>query len=96
MNIKTVRATATNLMKALEAKHQQTINLLNFDNNRNDFEMKWMLLKDYYKKKMEVASMLSMLYITALSTDYEKYTAEMEELQDKVLKSDEDLIEEFC
>lgn len=93
MNIREVRATAKNLMKALEAKHQQTINLLNYDNNKNDFEMKWILLKDYYKKKMEVASMLSMLYITAFNGDYKKYEAEMEELQDKVLKSDEDLKE---
>ena len=88
MNIKTIRATANNLITALEFKRAQNERLLKYEvehmyEEGHDIKTRINLVNDMEKECKNAMSILSMLYITC-NDNYEKYMDELTQKQDRV------------
>jgi hypothetical protein len=88
MNIKTIRATANNLITALEFKRAQNERLLQYEvahmyEEGHDIKTRINLVNDMEKECKNAMSILSMLYITC-NDNYEKYMDELNQKQDRV------------
>ena len=78
MNIRTVRATANNLIEAMEIARKQNINVMVFELRKNDRESATKTAKRYNEEIDGVVKMLCTLYITCLD-NYDRYSKELEE-----------------
>lgn len=81
MNIRTVRATANNLIEAMEIARKQTINVMVFELRKNDRESAIKTAKRYNEEIDGLVKMLCTLYITCLD-NYDRYTNELNEKMD--------------
>lgn len=78
MNIRTVRATANNLIEAMEIARKQNINVMVFELRKNDRESATKTAKRYNEEIDGLVKMLCTLYITCLD-NYDRYSKELEE-----------------
>lgn len=78
MNIRTVRATANNLIEAMEIARKQNINVMVFELRKNDRENATKTAKRYNEEIDGLVKMLCTLYITCLD-NYDKYSEELNE-----------------
>ena len=78
MNIRTVRATANNLIEAMEIARKQNINVMVFELRKNDCESATKTAKRYNEEIDGLVKMLCTLYITCLD-NYDRYTEELNE-----------------
>jgi hypothetical protein len=78
MNIRTVRATANNLIEAMEIARRQNINVMVFELRKNDRENATKTAKRYNEEIDGLVKMLCTLYITCLD-NYDKYSEELNE-----------------
>lgn len=78
MNIRTVRATANNLIEAMEIARKQNINVMVFELRKNDRESATKTAKRYNEEIDGLVKILCTLYITCLD-NYDRYSKELEE-----------------
>ena len=78
MNIRTVRATANNMIEAMEIARKQNINVMIFELRKSDRESATNTAKRYNEEIDGLVKMLCTLYITCLD-NYDKYSKELEE-----------------
>ena len=78
MNIRTVRATANNLIEAMEIARKQNINVMIFELRKNDRESATKTAKRYNDEIDGLVKILCTLYITCLD-NYDRYSKELEE-----------------
>ena len=78
MNIRTVRATANNMIEAMEIARKQNINVMVFELRKNDRESATKTAKRYNEEIDGLVKMLCTLYITCLD-NYDRYTEELNE-----------------
>ena len=83
MNIRTVRATANNMIEAMEIARRQNINVMVFELRKNDREGAIKTAKRYDEEIDGLVKMLCTLYITCLD-NYDRYTEELNAKMDYV------------
>lgn len=76
MNIRTVRATANNLIEAMEIARKQNINVMVFELRKNDRESATKTAKRHNEEIDGLVKMLCTLYITCLD-NYDRYSEEL-------------------
>lgn len=83
MNIRTVRATANNMIEAMEIARKQNINVMVFELRKNDREGAIKTAKRYDEEIDGLVKMLCTLYITCLD-NYDRYSKELNEKMEYV------------
>lgn len=78
MNIRTVRATANNLIEAMEIARKQNINVMVFEIRKGERESATKTAKRYNEEIDGLVKILCTLYITCLD-NYDRYNKELEE-----------------
>ena len=78
MNIRTVRATANNMIEAMEIARKQNINVMIFELKKNDREGATKTAKRYNEEIDGLVKMFCTLYITCLD-NYDRYSKELDE-----------------